>query len=110
MRKRYARLLAALLCLAVLFCLSAQAAEPYASSLISGHSATITKGTDGYLHIAFMINANRVCDVLGANSVVLERKNGSQWEEECSFTLKNTPELQITDSSYYSLVIKYKPQ
>lgn len=110
MQKRYARLLAILLCLTMLLGLSAQAAEPYASSLISGHSATLTKGSDGYLHVTFTIDANRVCDVIGATSVVIQRKNGSQWDTECTFTLTNTPELQDTNTSYHSLIIKYKPQ
>ncbi len=110
MQKRYARFLGALLCLTMIFCLFAQAAEPYASSLVTGHSATLRKGTDGYLYITFTISTNRVSDVIGASSVVLERRNGSRWEEECTFTLENTPELQTTERSYYGLGIKYKPQ
>lgn len=110
MKKRYARLFAALLCLTVLFCLAAQAAEPYGSSLISGHSATITKGSDGYLHVTFTINANRICDVIGANSVVIQRKSGSSWVDEKTYTASSSPELQDTDTSYHSLVIKYRPQ
>ena len=110
MKKRYARLLAALLCLTILFCLSAQAVEPYGSSLISTHSATITKASDGYLHVTFTIGANRVCDVIGASSVVIQRKSGSSWVDEKTYAATSTPELQTTNSSYYSLVIKYKPQ
>ena len=110
MQKRYARILAVLLCVVMLFCLSAQAAEPYASSLIATHSATITKGTDGYLYVTFTISANRVCDVIGATSVAIQRKSGSSWVDERTYTVASTPELQDTDISFHSLVIKYKPQ
>ena len=111
MRKRYLKIVAALLCLLMLCSISTHtyALEPYASSQISGHSATLAKGSDGYLYVVFTIRTNRVMNTLGASSVVIQRYSFFQWVNEYTFTPENMPELLTTNNSYHALGIPYKP-
>ena len=109
MRKRYFSVLAVLLCLAILCSIPVHAVEPYASEQISYHSATLDKGSDGYLYVTFMIRTNRVMNTLGASSVVIQRYSFFQWVNEYTFTPENTPQLLTTNDSYHSLIIPYDP-
>lgn len=111
MRKPYLKIAAVLLCLLMLCSIStnAYALEPYASSQISGHSATLDKGSDGYLYVIFTIGTNRVMNVIGASSVVIQRYSFFQWVDEYTFTPENTPELLTTNAGYHALCLLYKP-
>ena len=111
MRKRYLKIAVVLLCLFMLCSISTNtyALEPYASSQISGHSATLAKGTDGYLYVTFTINTNRVMNTIGASSVVIQRYSFFQWVNEHTFTPENMPELLTTNDSYHALIIPYYP-
>ena len=111
MRKRYLKIAVVLLCLLMLCSIPADAyaSEPYASSQISLHSASLIKGNDGYLYVFFTINTNRIMNTLGASSVVIQRYSLFQWVNEYTFTPENTPELLTTNDGYYDLLIPYKP-
>lgn len=111
MRKRYLKIAVILLCL-IMFCsilVHAYALEPYASSQISGHSASLLKGDDGYLYVFFTIHTNRIMNTLGASSVVIQRYSLFQWVNEYTFTPENMPELLITNAGYHALIIPYDP-
>ena len=110
MHKRYLNIISVFLCLVVLCSIPAHAAEPYASSQIATHSATLDKGSDGYLYIIFTITTNRVMNRLGASSVEVQRYVNSKWTTEYTYTVDNTPLLQTSNESYYALVIPYRPQ
>ena len=111
MRKRYLKIEVVLLCLILLCSISthAYAVEPYASSQISAHTATLDKGTDGYLYITFAIWANRIMNKIGASSVVIQRYSLFQWVNEHTITSDDMPELLETNEGYHSLIIRYKP-
>lgn len=111
MRKRYLKIAVVLLCLFMLCSISTNtyALEPYASSQISGHSATFAKGSDGYLYVVFTINTNRVMNTIGASSVVIQRYSFFQWVNEHTFTPKDMPELLRSNDSYHVLGIPYDP-
>ena len=111
MRKRYLKITVVLLCFLMLCSISTNtyAVEPYASSQISGHSAVLAKGSDGYLYIPIMICTNRIMNTIGASSVVIQRYSFFQWVNEYTFTPENMPELLTTNAGYYSLIIPYNP-
>ena len=111
MRKRYLKIAVVLLCFLMLCSVPvhAYALEPYASSQISGHSATLDKGTDGYLYVTFAIWTNRVMNKLGASSVVIQRYSFFQWVNECTITPDDMPELLTTNEGYHFLGIPYDP-
>lgn len=110
MRKRYFSVLAVLLCMTIFCNIPAYAAEPYASEQINYHSATLDKGSDGYLYIMFTIATNRVMNRLGASSVEVQRYVNSKWITEYTYTVDNTPILQTSNDGYYALAILYTPQ
>ena len=111
MRKRYLKIEVVLLCFIMLCSISthAYAVEPYASSQISAHSATLDKGTDGYLYVTFTISTNRVMNTIGASRVVIQRYSLFQWVNECTFTSEDTPELLRSNAGHHALIIRYKP-
>lgn len=111
MRKRNLKIAVVLLCLLMICSMPthAYAVEPYASSQISGHGATLAKGTDGYLYVVYSITTNRVMNTLGASSVVIQRYSLFQWVNECTFTSEDIPELLTTNAGYHSLGIRYNP-
>ena len=112
MRKRYLKIAVTLLCLFMLFSIPVHASapsEPYASSQIALHSATLDKGSDGYLYITFMICTNRVMNKLGASSVVIQRYSLFQWVNEYTITPEKMPELLTTNDGYHILCLPYKP-
>ena len=111
MRKRYLKIVAVLLCFLMLCNIStrAYALEPYASSQIAGHSATLDKGSDGYLYVMFTIDTNRVMNVLGASSVVIQRYSLFQWVNERTITPEEMPELLKSNTGSHVLIILYKP-
>lgn len=111
MRKRYLKKAVVLLCLFMLCSISTNtyALEPYASSQISGHSAALDKGSNGYLYVTFTIDTNRVMNTLGASSVVIQRYSLFQWVNEYTFTPENTPQLLTTNDGSHALCILYKP-
>ena len=109
MRKRYLKIVSFLLCLVILCSIPVHAAEPYASSQITLHSATFAKGSDGYLYVVFTINTNRVMNTIGASSVVIQRYSFFQWVNEHTFTPEDMPELQRSNDSYHFLGIIYDP-
>ena len=112
MRKWYMKIAAALLCLFMLFSIPVHASapsEPYASSQIALHSATLDKGSDGYLYVTFTIDTNRVMNTLGASSVVIQRYSLFQWVNEYTFTPENTPQLLTTNDGSHFLCVLYKP-
>ena len=85
------------------------ALEPYASSQISAHSATLDKDSDGYLYVTFTIWTNRVMNKLGASSVVIQRYSLFQWVNEHTITPDEMPELLTTNDGYHVLIIPYDP-
>ena len=111
MRKRYLKVAAILLCFLMLCNIptNAYALEPYASAQISAHSAILAKDSDGYLYVAFTIDTNRVMNILGASSVVIQRYSFFQWVNEYTFTPENMPELLTTNDDYHVLIIPYDP-
>ena len=111
MRKRYLKIAVVLLCFLMLCSISthAYAVEPYASSQISAHSATLKKGTDGYLYVTFTISTNRVMNTLGASSVVIQRYSFFQWVNEHTITPDDMPELLTTNEGYHALIVRYTP-
>ena len=112
MRKRYLKITVALLCLFMLFSIPVHASapsEPYASSQITLHSATLDKGTDGYLYVMFTIHTNRIMNTIGASSVVIQRYSLFQWVNEHTITPDDMPELLETNDGYHSLIIWYNP-
>ena len=109
MRKQYLKIVSFLLCFVMLCSIPVHAAEPYASSQITLHSATLDKGSNGYLYVAFTIDTNRVMNILGASSVVIQRYSLFQWVNEHTFTPENMPELLTTNDGGHSLIIPYDP-
>ena len=109
MHKRYLNIISVFLCLVMLCGIPAHAVEPYASSQIATHSATMAKGTDGYLYVVYSITTNRVMNILGASSVVIQRYSLFQWVNEHTITPEDMPELLETNTSYHSLGIRYDP-
>ena len=109
MRKQSLKIVSFLLCFVMLCSIPVHAAEPYASSQITLHSATLDKGSDGYLYVIFTIDTNRVMNTLGASSVVIQRYSLFQWVNEYTFTPENTPQLLTTNAGNYVLMIPYKP-
>ena len=111
MRKRYLKIEVVLLCFIMLCSIPthAYAVEPYASSQISGHSAVLDKGTDGYLYVTFTISANRIMNTIGASSVIIQRYSLFQWVNEHTITPDDMPELLDTNTGYHALGIRYKP-
>lgn len=112
MRKRFLKIASFILCFVMLCNIPAYAAgpaEPNASSQISAHSATLDKGSNGYLYVTFTINTNRVMNTLGASSVVIQRYSLFQWVNEHIFTPDDMPELLTTNDDYHILCIPYKP-
>ena len=111
MRKRYLKIVVVLLCFLMLCSIPthAYALEPYASSQISAHSATLDKGSDGYLYVMFTIDTNRVMNILGASNVVIQRYSLFQWVNEHIITPEEIPELLITNAGSHALIISYDP-
>lgn len=111
MRKRYLKMAVVLLCLFMLCSIftNTYALEPYASSQITLHSATLDKGTDGYLYVTFTISTNKIMNVIGASSVVIQRYSLFQWVNEHTITPDDMPELLDTNTGYHALIIRYKP-
>ena len=109
MRKQYLKIVSFLLCFVMLCSIPVHAAEPYASAQITLHSATLDKGSDGYLYVMFTIDTNRVMNILGASSVVIQRYSFYQWVNEHTITPEEIPELLTTNDDNHELIIPYKP-
>lgn len=112
MRKRYLKITVALLCLFMLFSIPVHASapsEPYASAQIALHSATLDKGTDGYLYVTFTISTNRIMNTIGASSVVIQRYSFFQWVNEHTITPDDMPELLRSNAGHHALIIPYYP-
>lgn len=112
MRKRHLKIAVVLLCFLMLFSIPVHASaptEPCASSQISAHTATLDKGTDGYLYVTFAVWTNRVMNKLGASSVVVQRYSLFQWVNERVYTPDDMPELMRSNTGYFFLAIPYDP-
>ena len=112
MRKRSLKTVSFLLCFVMLCSIPAHAAEPaepYASAQISAHSAVLDKGTDGYLYVTFTIRTNRIMNIIGASSVVIQRYSFFQWVNEYTITPDDMPELLRSNAGYHALIIPYAP-
>lgn len=113
MRKKLPiRVIAVLLCAAMLWGIPAYAAEnaeTRASERIDLSGCTIGKTSDGRLSAYFMVQANGLMDVIGATSVEIQRHNIFGWVTEYTFTSDDYPGLMRTNASRHSAEVLYRP-
>lgn len=109
MRNKIIRSTSILLCLAMLCSVSAYAAEMRASERIKSYSATLNWKSNGDLNLALYMSTNGVMNTLGVSSVVIQRYTGSSWVDEYTFTVKNTPSIQISNADLYLNTLTYTP-
>lgn len=109
MLKKLSALLMMLLCFTTLFSISAYAADMRASEQIKTATASLSMDRNGEFEIKLDILAYDTVDILGASTVIMQRKSGSKWISEYTFTLNNTPELQTENVNRFKLTLNYNP-
>lgn len=103
------RVLLILLCGAMLCGIPAYAVETRGSDRIDLSASTIGKTDDGRLSAYFMVRANDVMDVIGADSIEIQRHTIFGWVTEDTFTKEEFPELMTTNHSWHSCRVVYMP-
>lgn len=107
-RKRFC-LLSFLLCMVLLFNISAYAAEMRASSYINSKIVSLSVSRNGDLNIYFYVYSNGTMDTLGASRIEIERYNGTRWIVEHTFTSRNAPEIQTSKDWEHEATLTYTP-
>lgn len=111
MRKRVCGVMLSLFLLIMLFVpTTAFAAENRNSERFMEYSAKIRVESNGDLDIYFSVSASSKMDVLGASKIAVQRYNGSKWVTEYTYTPKNTPELQQSDTNVFTEILVYTPE
>lgn len=110
MRKKWpVRALLVLLCIAMLCSIPAYAAEARASDRIMHSTSTLSKKNNGDLSIYFSVQGTGKMDVIGANSVEVQRNTIFGWVTEYTFTPSNAPEIQAENKFQHSALLTYSP-
>lgn len=110
MRRRYAVLLLAVLCLFSVAGVQGYAVQSRASEQIRYYKATILQNKKGQLDIGFTIQCTDNMDALGATSIVVQRFNGTSWVSEYTFNIRDYPGLQTQRKDHYSAIVSYSPR
>ena len=110
MKKNLARVLSALLCVALLCAIAAYASEvgTCGSAQINSHLPSLRKGTDGVLYILTSVTTNRFMNKLGTTSVELQQLFGTRWVTIATYTPEQFPQLMSTNVATHTLVLTYE--
>lgn len=105
-------MLAVVLSLAILLPSTVRAAgiQPYASDQILSYTASISGITNGTLKIYYHIRGSSVMNVLGASSIIIQRKDGTSWSSEYTYNIRDYPMMQTSNSGTYQWSITYTPK
>jgi hypothetical protein len=82
MKKRFISMICAVLLLSLTLGAtgaSASGIQPHASSYLFQYSASVTAAGSGQVKIDFEVDAMSLADLVGATSIVVQKKNGSSW-------------------------------
>lgn len=109
-KKRLARTLLVLLCMAMLCNISAYAVQARADDRIYHSATSLSKKSNGELSIYFSVQGTHVMEKIGASSVAIQRNTDSGWVTEYTFTTSNTPALQRKNWDQHSTVLTYSPR
>lgn len=111
MRKKTFRLLSLMLCLAILCYIPAYAMEVRGSDELKYSSAVLSKSSTGELNIIFTATATGRADVIGAESVEIQRLvGGSYWVTEHTYTVDDIPELESSGIASYAYTFTHTPR
>lgn len=109
MKRKLFAILAVIMCTLSVCDVSAYAVESRGSTLIQWYSADVGRTSSGDLSIFFSIIATDFLDNLGVDSIDVERKDGSDWNTEYTFTTNNTSGLQMTNEVAFQATLDYTP-
>jgi len=109
LKKLPIRALLALLCMAMLCSAPAYAVEARASERINLASVRLSKKSDGDLSIYFSVQATGRMDVIGADSVKIQRNTLTGWVTEYTFTPSNASVIQAENTFQHSATLTYSP-
>lgn len=112
MRIRIKHVLAIVLSLALLLpcTVRADGIQPYSSGQIKVYNASISRETNRRLTVSYYIMCNNVMEILGASSVLIQRKDGGSWSSEYTFNIRDYPMMQASNSGKYQWSITYTPK
>ncbi len=85
------------------------ATETREDSRIKTYTADLSANQSGNLIVFFTVTASSTMDTIGANRIVIQHYDGTRWVDEYIFTVKNAPEMQVTQSVRHSAAISYTP-
>lgn len=110
MKKRWlGHILPMLLCVVMLCSIPAYAMEARASSRIAYSATSLSQKSNGDLSVYFSVQGTGKMDVIGANSVEIQRNTIFGWVTEYTFTTSNTPAIQAANKFHHSATLTYSP-
>ncbi len=110
MKKRICSLLLAFAMVGSSVC--AMAAEPVkrapnASLYLDAYSVSVNPKGGGLMSVTFVVYGTGTMDVIGAEKIVVEEWDGSDWEETGTFTAENNSNFLYEDASEYTSSVTF---
>jgi len=98
MKKRILSVLLALLLVGSSLC-SAAELSPYASLYLDAYGLGITPKGNGKMCVEYLVYGTNTMDCLGAQKIVVEEWDGSDWEITATYSVEDNPEFYAYDAS-----------
>lgn len=93
MKKRILSSLLALLLLSTSLCAAAAEASPYASWYLDAYGVSIIPEGGGKMCVEYLVYGAGTMDCLGAQKIVIEEWDGSDWSTTGTFSVEKNPEF-----------------
>lgn len=110
--KHLLKLICLIVIIAMVITTPAYAAEQSqrASDYFSAYKAYCYKVSSTDLRVYFSVNATGYMNILGANSITLQRSsNGTDWTTIKTFTKASYPQMVDTNAHFHSGYVSYRP-
>lgn len=98
MKKRILSVLLALLLLGCTFC-SAAEPVPYASLYLDGYGISVIPEGGGKVCVEYLVYGTNTMDRIGAQKIVVEEWDGSDWETTATYSVEDNPEFYASNAS-----------
>lgn len=100
-RKSWRMLIALIVVVANVFCLTAIAADVRSSPVLNYTDTTLEANGSGQMHIEVTVVARGTYDEVGITELFIEKKVGSVWREHATWVLDDHPEFMWEDTAAY---------
>lgn len=105
MKKRILSLLLALALVGSPVCALAAESEdpaPHASLYLDAYSVSLTPKGNSKMSVTFIVYGTDTMDVIGAQKILIEEWDGSDWEETGTLSAENNSNFYKTNASEYT--------